>query len=103
MPRKVREQRMPGEACQKAFQQAIDTAMICAAALWGEKPMEDPNDASGRVLMVWTAMVYFLFRLDPKVIHDLYFSENGFADANYKPFPPGYWLKKGIFAKWFTS
>lgn len=98
--RKQQKQWVPGEACQQAMLRVLDTAHLSAAALWGEKPAENPNDASSRALMAAIAMIYFLMRLDVKDIHDLYFSENGLASSGRKPFPPGYLIKKGVFAEW---
>ena len=44
-------------------------------------------------------MMYFLLRIDPRDARLLFTGEGSLADADYKPFPPGYVFRKGVFAE----
>ena len=69
----------------------------------GEKPVEDINDASCPAMILAMGMGYFLLRIDPKDAEALYVGDGSFGDAGYKPFPPGYWFKKGAFAEFWAK
>ena len=90
----------PNPECEKAFAHALETAHLCAAAMWGERPSDKPErDASARALMLSGAMIYFLFRLDPDHLRALVTGPGSMEEWSYKPFPPGFALRKGIFAQ----
>lgn len=90
----------PSPECQDAYERVIRTAHLSAAALWGEKPVDDPSeDASCRALMLAMGMTYFLLRIDPRDARLLFTGERSLGDAGYKPFPPGYVFRKGVFAE----
>ena len=90
----------PNPDCEAAYARAIETAHTCAAALFGEKPTDDPAaNASPYALMHAMGMMYFLARLDPKDLAALSTGPGSFADFDYKPFPPGYWFKQGVFGQ----
>ncbi len=101
MARKSRQPRWtPNPECEAAFERITRNAHQCAALLWGEKPCENPEEeASGRALMLAMAMSYFLCRIDPKDALALYSGKGSFADFDYKPYPPGYRVKDGLFSR----
>jgi hypothetical protein len=85
--------------CQEAYRRVLRIAHVSAAVLWGEKPTDDPErDASGRALLLATGMMYFLLRIDPEDARLLFMGKGSLGDLDYKPYPPGYFLKKGAFA-----
>lgn len=95
-----RDDWMPNPDCEAAYARTLETAHICAAALFGEKPTDDPAaNASPEAMMHAMGMMYFLLRIDPKDLAALYDGPGSLADFDYKPFPPGYWLKQGVFGQ----
>jgi hypothetical protein len=85
----------PNPDCEAAYGRVLDTALICSAVLWGEKLESDrPEDAPPHVLIHAFGFIYFLRRIDPKDLAALSCGPGSFADFAYKPFPPGYWMKK---------
>jgi hypothetical protein len=102
MPRKSAktDRWTPSPEWQDAYERVIRTAHLSAAALWGEKPVDNPSeDASCRALMQAMGMMYFLLRIDPRDARLLFTGEGSPGNADYKPFPPGYVFRKGVFAE----
>ncbi len=89
---------VPGPECQAAWNRILESAHVCAASLFGEKAAEDPDDASIRIKVLATGMLYFLVRLDPNDARDLYFGENGLATLNHKPYPRNHKPREAPFA-----
>lgn len=99
MPRKPKAKWTPNPECQAAYGRVIKTAHIAAATLFGEKPAENPEEnASSRAFLMAAGMIYFLLRIDPKDARALFVGEGSFGSLNYKPYPPGHWLRNGPFA-----
>ena len=89
----------PRPEFQEAFERTMRTAHTAAAALWGEKPADDPvRDGSGRALLLATAMTYFLLRIDPRDARLLFTGPGSLDDADYRRLPSGYLIKNGAFA-----
>lgn len=102
MPRKSAktDRWTPNPECQDAYERVIRTAHLSAAALWGEKPVDDPSkDASCRALMLAMGMMYFLLRIDPRNARLLFTGEGSLGEAGHEPFPPGYAFRRGVFAQ----
>ena len=68
----------PSPECDEAFGRILEVAHRSAAAYLGQKPVADPiRDASLVALTHASAMIYFLFRVDPK---DLALALKGMRD-----------------------
>ncbi len=91
MPRKpgrISADWKPNPEADAAFARIIDTAHLCAAALFGERPVAEPEkNAPPHLLQCAGGMLYFLCRIDPKDMVALASGPGSFADFNYRPFP----------------
>lgn len=89
MARTRRKDWDPGPRWDAALDRAIDTADVAAAALFGEV-VTDRDAMSLRAQLVSCAMIYFMLRIDPEDVRELWFGEGGYATLAYKPFPPDF-------------
>lgn len=79
----------PSPECDEAFGRILEVAHRSAAAYLGQKPVADPiRDASLVALTHASAMIYFLFRVDPKDLVALASGPGSIADFDHRPFPP---------------
>ena len=86
MRRRTTKPNPPSPDVLAAFDRISRTAHQAAAALVGETPVDDLEDASPRVTVMVTDMLYFLCRTDPADMNLLQNDEGGFASFDYVPF-----------------
>ena len=78
------------------------TAHLCAAALTGEKPTDDPSsNASPQALMQAMGMIWFLARIDPADLTAFTTGPGSLADIAHGPLPVSRAPRKAVFAQMF--
>ncbi|MGB3501329.1 MAG: hypothetical protein WBA44_06885 [Mesorhizobium sp.] len=88
----------PNAKAAAAFGRIRETAVICAASLFGEKPPADIEDLSPEALRHAAGMMLFLTRIDSKDMAALSTGPGSFADFRYQPWPADFQAEKPLFA-----
>lgn len=92
----------PSPACEAAYGRIVATAHLCAAALTGEKPTDDPSsNASPQALMQAMGMIWFLLRIDPADLTAFTTGPGSLADIAHGPIPVPRGPRKAVFAQMF--
>lgn len=88
----------PNAKAKAAFGRIHETALVCAASLFGDKPPADVKDLSPEALRHAAGMMLFLTRIDPKDMAALVTGPGSFADFRYQPWPADFQAEKPLFA-----